>query len=205
MKVARRSTQPRELVRLSPLQFSLSVSIVVILLGGAGLAGYFYGLKHAVPPTGEAGLGSAGGIQNRAESKPSMGGTQTSVTFYSELKEPRKDVPSTVPPRPVESTRAAVEAKPAAPPASASGIRDPVTGRGSLMLQVASYKDQANARKLLQDLSAEGYTGTVVRAELGERGVWFRVRIGPYSDEREAERVLKKLRDERKLKGYIVK
>jgi cell division septation protein DedD len=178
---------------------------VVILLGGAGLAGYFYGLKHAVPPTGEAGLGSAGGIQNRAESKPSMGGTQASVTFYSELKEPRKDVPSTVPPRPVESTRAAVEAKPAAPPASASGIRDPVTGRGSLMLQVASYKDQANAQKLLQDLSAEGYTGTVVRAELGERGLWFRVRIGPYSDEGEAERVLKKLRDERKLKGYIVK
>jgi cell division septation protein DedD len=73
------------------------------------------------------------------------------------------------------------------------------------MLQVASYKDQANARKLLQDLLSEGYTGTVVRAELGDRGVWFRVRIGPYGSGGEAERVLTKLRDERKLKGYIVK
>ena len=73
------------------------------------------------------------------------------------------------------------------------------------MLQVASYKDQLNARKLLQDLSSEGYAGTVVRAELGERGVWFRVRVGPYKSVKESEGVLKKLREQRKLKGYVVK
>ena len=72
------------------------------------------------------------------------------------------------------------------------------------MLQVASYKDKLNARKLLQDLSSEGYAGTVVRAELGERGVWFRVRVGPYGAG-DAEWVLAKLREERKLKGYVVK
>jgi len=203
--VARRSSQPRELVRLSPLQFSLSVSIVVILLGGAGLAGYFYGIKQATLSAGGAVAGSADDFQKGLESKPSTGGTQASVTFYSALKEPRKAVPRVVGSQTVESTRTPVEAKPAAPPVSTSGIKNPITGSGSVMLQVASYKDQVNARKLLHDLSSEGYAGTVVRAELGERGVWFRVRIGPYSGGDETERVLAKLRDERKLKGYVVK
>lgn len=201
MRVARRSNQPRELVRLSPLQFSLSVSIVVILLGGAGLSGYYYGLKKATRPTGETDIGPTGGSHDGVESKPETGG----ITFYSALTEPRKDVPAVRPSQLVETTRNPVEAKPAAPPVSASRIRDPVPGSESVMLQMASYKDQVNARKLLQELSSEGFAGTVVRADLGERGVWFRVRIGPYMTGKEAKMVLEKLRKERKLKGYIVK
>ena len=72
--MARRSNQPRELVRLSPLQFSLSVSIVVILFAGAGLAGYYYGLKQATRPTGETDIGSTGGLHEGAESKPENSG-----------------------------------------------------------------------------------------------------------------------------------
>ena len=205
MRVARRSSQPRELVRLSPLQFSLSVSIVVILLGAAGLAGYYYGLIQATRPTGEIDVGSTGDLHEGAESKSETGGTDASVTFYSALKETRKAVPAAGPPQPVETTRIPVEARPTAPSVAASGIRDPAPGSGSVMLQVASYKDQGNARDLLQDLSSKGYSGTIVRAELGERGVWFRVRIGPYAKGDEARRVLEKLRKERKLKGYVVK
>ena len=203
--MARRSSQPRELVRLSPLQFSLSVSIVVILLGAAALAGYYYGLKQHARPTGETGVGSTGDIHGKAESKPDAGDTQASVTFYSALKEPRKEVPAVSPPPPVESTRTPVETTPAASAVSAPRLENPVPGNGSVTLQVASYKDQVNARKLLQELSSEGYTGTVVRTDLGERGVWFRVRIGPYAVGKEASGVLEKLRKERKLKGYVVK
>ena len=205
MRVARRSSQPRELVRLSPLQFSLSVSIVVILLGAAGLAGYYYGLKQADRQTGGIDVGSTGSLHEGAESKPDTGGTEASVTFYSALTEPRKDVPPVELPQPVETPRTPVVEKPASPALSASRISDPMPGSGSVMLQVASYKDQLNARKLLQDLSSEGYAGTVVRAELGERGVWFRVRVGPYKSVKESEGVLKKLREQRKLKGYVVK
>lgn len=205
MRVARRSSQPRELVRLSPLQFSLSVSIVVILLGAAGLAGYYYGLKQADRQTGGTNVDSTGSLPEGAESKPDTGGTEASVTFYSALTEPRKDVSPVEPPQPVETPRTQVVEKPASPAVSASRISDPMSGSGFVMLQVASYKDQLNARKLLQDLSSEGYAGTVVRAELGERGVWFRVRVGPYKTGKESEGVLKKLREQRKLKGYIVK
>ena len=204
MRVAKRSNQPRELVRLSPLQFSLSVSIVVILLGAAALAGYFYGLKQHTWPTDEKDISSTGDLHGKAESKPDAADSQTSVTFYSALKEPRKEVPVVSPPL-VKSSRTPVEPSLAAPTVSVPRLENPtIPGKGTVTLQVASYKDQVNARKLLQELSSEGYAGTVVRIDLGERGVWFRVRLGPYAGE-ESESILKKLRDDRKLKGYVVK
>ena len=204
MRVAKRSNQPRELVRLSPLQFSLSISIVVMLLGAAALAGYFYGLKQQLRPTGEAGIGSNGDLHGKADSEPDAAGSQTSVTFYSALKEPRNEIPVVSPPL-VKSSKTPVESSTAAPAVSVPRLEDPpIPGKGSVTLQVASYKDQVNAGKLLQDLSSEGYAGTVVRIDLGERGIWFRVRIGPYAGEESAS-ILKKLRDERKLKGYVVK
>jgi len=203
--VARRSNQPRELVRLSPLQFSLSVSIVVILLGAAALGGYYYGLKQHTRSNSEAGVSSAGDISGKTDSKPAPGDTQASVTFYSALKKPRKEVPTASPPPPVEPARTPVKTVPAPPAVPAvPRLEVPVPGSGSATLQVASYKDQANARKLLHDLSSEGYAGTVVRTDLGERGVWFRVRIGPYA-EKDTAGILQKLRDERKLKGFVVK
>jgi cell division septation protein DedD len=205
VRVARRSSQPRELVRLSPLQFSLSVSIVVILLGGAALAGYYYGLKQASLTTGEADAGPTAGLSEDAESKPEIAATQASVTFYSALTEPREEDPAAPPPRSVQIKKTPVEAVSAVPSMPAPGIRGPVSGSESKMLQVASYRDQVNARKLLQDLLSEGYAGTVVQADLGERGVWFRVRVGPFNTGEEAKRALEKLRKERKLKGYIVK
>jgi cell division septation protein DedD len=203
VRVAKPSGQPRELVRLSPLQFSLSVSIVVILLGAAALAGYYYGLKQQARHTAETGVSSTGELRGKAGSQPDAGDTQTSVTFYSALKEPRKAV-SVVSPPSVEKTRAPVVPSPAAPAVSIPRHEDPVPGNGAVTIQVASYKDLVNAQKLLQDLSSEGYAGTVVRIDLGERGVWFRVRIGPYG-KGETERILKELREERKLKGYVVK
>jgi len=199
--VARRSSQPREFVRLSPLQFSLSVSVVVILLAGAGLTGYYYGLNQAARIVSEKNGDSIDSFHDRAESKPDAGG----ITFYSALTEPKKNIPPAQAPQHVETTRTPVEEVPAAPQVSTLGGMDQIPGSGSVMLQVASYQDPGKAQKLLQDLSSEGYAGTVVRAELGERGVWFRVRIGPYSGGMEAESVLKKLRDDRELKGYVVK
>jgi len=198
--VARRSSQPRELVRLSPLQFSISISIVVILLAGAGLTGYYYGLDQATRSSGETAAGSTGDLHEEAESTPGNG----DITFYSALTESRKAVPAVSTSQLAEPTTP-VEADPAVPAESASATKHTVPLKGSVMLQVASYTDQINAQKLLRELSSQGYAGNVVRADLGQRGVWYRVRIGPYGGEDEAERVLKKLRKERKLKGYIVK
>jgi cell division protein FtsN len=172
----------------------------VILLAGAGLTGYYYGLDQATRSIGERAAGSTGDLHEGAESKPGNG----DITFYSALTESRKAVPPVSTPQLAEPTTP-VEADPAVPAESASATKDTVISKGSVMLQVASYKDQINAQKLLQELSSKGYAGNVVRADLGQRGVWYRVRIGPYGGEDEAGRVLEKLRKEKKLKGYVVK
>lgn len=201
MTVARRSTQSKELVRLSPLQFSLSVSIVVILLGGAGLAGYFYGLKQAAR-TAQTSRDLSQEIQ---ETAPSTADTRTPVTFYSTLTKPREDVPVPTPSNPARGKPDPVKVKPSPAPLSDRGSTGADSGSGSIMLQVASYKDISSAKKLLEELLAEGYSGNVVRADLGDRGIWYRVRVGPYADSVKADRVLETLRKTRSLKGYVVK
>lgn len=203
MRVARRTTQPRELVRLSPLQFSLSITIVVILLGGAGLAGYYYGLKQPARTAAQALSETVPGEVTGSDSQGE--GPDAAVTFYSALTEPRQTPPVAKAPEPPKPALTKTEEKPAAPPAPVPNTRKPVPDDRSFLLQVASYKNQVSAQKLLKELSSDGYAGTVVRADLGERGVWFRVRVGPYATREEAGSVLEKLRKDRSLKGYVVK
>ena len=204
MRVARRSSQPRELVRLSPLQFSFSISIVVILLGGAGLTGYYFGQKQALRRTAEADARPTAEF-GEAASKPGSAGTQASVTFYSTLTKSRSDVASPPSPGSVLKKSKQVKKVKAAAPAPEADPGEESYLSGPVILQVASYRDPENASKLLQELSSAGYSGTVVKADLGERGIWYRVRIGPYPRGEKTERILKDLREKRNLKGYIVK
>jgi cell division septation protein DedD len=188
---------------LSPLQFSLSISIVVILLGGAGLAGYYYGLKQAARTAAQALSEAVPGEVTGSDSQG--GGPDAAVTFYSALTEPRQNPPVTKAPEPSKPALTETKEKPAAAPVPVPSTGKPVPGDRSFLLQVASYKNQVSAQKLLKELSSDGYAGTVVRADLGERGVWFRVRVGPYASQEEAGSVLERLRKERSLKGYVVK
>jgi len=194
--MARRSTQPRELVRLTPLQFSLSVSIVVLLAAGTGLAGYIYGHKKALE-----GLATVKPVAvDQGVVAPSSGAgsdSQASVTFYRTLTEARETPSSTEPPSPKPA--------PTVPSTVTATPTPPATTKSSVMLQVASYNKEDAASNLLKALSDEGYSGLVVQADLGERGVWYRVRVGPYGADKEARRVLEKLREERNLKGFVVK
>jgi cell division septation protein DedD len=201
--VARRSTQSKELVRLSPFQFSMSVSIIVVLLGAAGLVGYHYGMKRAAEiETVDTGY-SVQGPEDTKENSSNSSESDTAVTFYSALTEPRQEPAATVPS--ASAGKVTVPAKVVEPDAPKPGTAGIVPGSGSVILQIASYKDNAPALKLLSELMSEGYSGTVVRADLGQRGIWYRVRIGPYSSEKDANAALDTLRRERKLKGFIVK
>ncbi|MDF1535232.1 MAG: SPOR domain-containing protein [bacterium] len=202
--MARRSTQPRELVRLTPLQFSLAVSIVVLLAAGSGLAGYLYGYRKAMekpetvqsPPAADQGVTAPSG-------RPGVD-SQAPVTFYTTLTEQREHTPAKRDPPATEAPGTASPPISTSTPAPAVETSAAVARSGAIMLQVASYGKREAASRLLESLGGEGYAGTVVRADLGDRGVWYRVRIGPYGGEKEAGRVLKKLREERNLKGFVV-
>ena len=198
----RRKVQPKELVRLTPGQFSALVALIVLLSASSLLAGYILGVKTAQKQTetGEAiGLGAADPVAPPKEPTTALTGDQADMTFYKRLTDPKEGRPRTPPP--------AAPKPEAAPPRSEAppeNLAVPSVG-GSVMVQVASYQETGRAQKLLSELRKAGYSGSVVRADLGPRGIWHRVQLGPYSDPDGASRALRELEATRSLKGFIVR
>ncbi|HEY3495968.1 MAG TPA: SPOR domain-containing protein [Polyangiaceae bacterium] len=57
---------------------------------------------------------------------------------------------------------------------------------GGYQLQVASFKEQADADRLVEDLRRRGHRAYRQAANVPERGVWHRVRVGPFKYKFEA-------------------
>jgi cell division protein FtsN len=59
---------------------------------------------------------------------------------------------------------------------------------GAYVLQIGSYKSQADAETAWKGYKAKhtallsGYSDSIQQADLGEKGTWYRLRIGGFSD-----------------------
>jgi cell division septation protein DedD len=82
---------------------------------------------------------------------------------------------------------AAPQAKPASP-----------GGSGRFEIQVAAYRDERQAQRMVKRFEALGYTPHVVLKDLSEKGIWFRVILGGFESREEAqeasERIVAKFR-----------
>jgi cell division septation protein DedD len=103
---------------------------------------------------------------------------------------PAPATPVTAPPpaSAPEAKAPVVEAKaaPVAAPKAASG--------GNLVVQVSATKDQAEAKRLADKLNGKGFAAAVERADLGAKGVWYRVTVGPYADRAAADKAVAQLK-----------
>jgi DedD protein len=80
---------------------------------------------------------------------------------------------------------------PAQPPAvAAPPPAPPPASTGGFYVQVASFRDRANAEKLVQDLKAQGLPAAL---QVVSSSPPNRVRVGPYADRPAAEAVAKRL------------
>ena len=68
---------------------------------------------------------------------------------------------------------------PSPPPAA-------VETTGKLTIQVASMKDGAAAERIVANLKKDGYSAYVSRIVIPDKGLWFRVRVGRYTDREQA-------------------
>jgi len=68
---------------------------------------------------------------------------------------------------------------PSSPPAA-------VEPKGKLTIQVASMKDGAAAERIVANLKKDGYSAYVSRIVIPDKGLWFRVRVGRYTDREQA-------------------
>lgn len=139
---------------------------------------------------------------------------KAALGFYEALKKDRADTrvqarmqseprprPSTPTPH---KTRAALmpKKKPAAvKPAArkASGKSSPAPARkGKLTIQVAALKDAEAAQRIVANLKKDGYPAYLSRQVIAGKGLWFRVRVGRYTDDKQADRDMARLKRARK-------
>jgi cell division septation protein DedD len=72
------------------------------------------------------------------------------------------------------------------------------------VVQVAATKDQSEAKRMVEKLKGKGFAAASERADLGAKGVWFRVVAGPYSDQDAAEKAAAQLKQQ-KFSGIVRK
>jgi cell division septation protein DedD len=82
---------------------------------------------------------------------------------------------------------ATVAAQPSPAPASVA------TG-GSYIIQVASVQKIDGAQDLIGRLSKNGYPAFVEKTDLGSKGVWYRVYVGPFASKSAADGAASTLR-----------
>lgn len=80
-----------------------------------------------------------------------------------------------------------------------------VTPQDTYTIQIASMSSKVYAETYLKKMIAKGYSAYIVTADLAERGVWYRLRIGPFKDNSAAEQAKKAIFNKEGIEAIIVK
>jgi cell division septation protein DedD len=160
----------------------------------------------SLPKGGQAPLGS--GINLRparvpaplatapapAESaKPSAAAAVPVVTTSMPAK---TDVPA-----PPPAKAAAPVAKAAAPVAKAAAP----AAAGGYLVQAAAFRGNEDAKRLQAKLARKGYAAFTEEVQLGAKGVWYRVYVGPFATAGAADAVVSRLKAEERLTALVRK
>jgi len=79
----------------------------------------------------------------------------------------------------------------------------PVDPDGTYAVQVGSFNAAGDAGAFKDRLLAKGFPAFVVEADLGAKGLWYRVRVGPYAEAASAKRVQELAEEKEQIKGFI--
>ena len=71
-------------------------------------------------------------------------------------------------------------------------------------IQVYSFQDKNRAETALESLKNNGYKAFLIVSDLGEKGTWYRIRVGGIPDEAGAKLILEQIRKSYNS-GFIVK
>ncbi len=74
---------------------------------------------------------------------------------------------------------------------------------GSFVVQVASFRTSEDAGKLVVRLKTYKLTTFVESADLGKKGVWYRVLTGPYGSREKADQAAGLLREKERLSALV--
>lgn len=99
-----------------------------------------------------------------------------------------------------ELTALAVQASEAkAPP-----LPTPSGSEGGFLIQVASFKEEADAEALVQELKTRGHRAFRQTANVPGRGIWHRVRIGSFQSQYEATLYKARLEETERMATLVI-
>jgi len=158
----------------------------------------------SLPKGGQAPLGSGINLP------PAKSQTPAAVAAVEPAR-PETPVPAATV-EPVKST-AGITGTEAPPPAKPIVASPPVvrpspavsTGAGDYLVQAASFRRSDDAKALQARLAQKGYSAFAEEANLGDKGVWYRVYVGPFASTAAADAAVARLKAEEKLSGMVRK
>jgi cell division protein FtsN len=124
------------------------------------------------------------------------------------MEKPAATATKPAPTKPAEAKPAvskAIETAALPPPAVAPTASKPAeavaSGGGAYVLQIGSYKSQADADAAWKTFSSKhpmagGYSENVRKADLGDKGTWYRLRMGSFADKAAATAFCEKLKSD---------
>lgn len=149
------------------------------------------------------------------------------LTYHNELTEhqesgDRRDPAASTPENETEGPSSAETTNPAAtpsaqasaPPSRSSDERvqteaarpeQPSPGESSVFtLQVASFETREEAQDFISDLRTRGHPVFLVRTSTPERGTWYRIRVGPFQNRRQATQYQSRFERIERLPTFLV-
>ena len=78
-----------------------------------------------------------------------------------------------------------------------------VVSSGTHAVQIGSFGSVGDAIALKKKMLAKDYPAFVAEADLGKKGLWYRVRIGPYKNSATAQIAQKILEEREHIKGFV--
>lgn len=127
-------------------------------------------------------------------------------------KSPAAETPEPAPAAPVAKPAAKVakapEPSPAKEPVVAAapetlGKMPPAVATGTYSVQVGSFSSVADAGRYKRTLVQKGYPAFIAEADLGPKGIWYRVRLGPYADAEVARQAMLIADKKDNIKGFV--
>lgn len=188
----------------------LAILVIVFALGvvvgkGLGRISAMEGSAEGAAPTPETivaeGLTVTGSDIGATPATPTDSGTLV--------------IPVTGSPTPASAlplpTSAGIGTGPVAPPAGATpppapiepaGPPEPPTGKG-WTVQLSAHSEEAEAKARQQSWIGKGVQAYIVKADLGAKGTWYRLRVGKFANKSGADQYAAALAAKEGIKPYV--
>ncbi len=102
--------------------------------------------------------------------------------------------------KPAARTPVQEATKPKAPAAKADRAG---TAKQRFTVQVGSYPERGQAEEEVRNMKKRGYAAFVVASDIPDKGRWFRVRVGSFSNKQSAERLAGQMKAKDGIASFI--